>query len=67
MIYAQMADGSSYYYEEDVTGQLHDPKQDSNHIKIVLEKLPLPKPITGGGLQPSVNEWKEVYINLPMS
>lgn len=67
MIYAQMADGSSYYYEEDVTGQLHDPKQEPNHIKIVLEKLPLPKPITGGGLQPSVNEWKEVYINLPMS
>ena len=67
MIYAQMTDGSTYFFEEDVTGQLHDPKQEPNHIKIVLDKLPLPKPITGGGLQPTVKDWKEVYINLPMN
>lgn len=67
MIYAQMTDGNTYFYEEDVTDQLHDPKQEPNHIKIVLEKLPLPKPVTGGGLQPTVKDWKEVYINLPMN
>lgn len=68
MLYAQMSDGNTYYIEEDVTAQLHDPAQDPLHIKIVLEKLPLPKPITGGeGLLPSVKEWQEIYIDLPMN
>lgn len=67
MIYAQMSDGNTYFYEEDVTDQLHDPKQEPNHIKIVLDKLPLPKPDTGGGLQPSVKDWNEVRIDLPMN
>ena len=68
MIYALMADGNAYYYEEDVTGQLHAPAQDPTHIKIVLDKLPLPRPATGGGgLQPSVKEWQEVRIDLPMN
>lgn len=67
MIYAQMSDDNTYFYEMDVTDQLHDPSQDPTHIKIVLDKLPLPKPITGGGLQPTVKEWQEVYIDLPMN
>lgn len=68
MIYAQMSDGQTYYYEEDVTDQLHDPAQDPTHIVIVIDKLPLPKPITGGGgLQPTVKDWQEVHIDLPMN
>lgn len=67
MIYAKMTDGSTYYMEEDVTDQIHDKKQDPEHIKIVLDKLPLPKPIEGGGgLQPSVKDWEEIKIDLPM-
>ena len=61
-------DGNTYYFEADVTGQLHDPAQDPTHIVIVIDKLPLPKPITGGGgLQPTVKDWEEVHISLPMS
>lgn len=68
MIYALMSDGNTYYFEADVTGQLHDPAQDPTHIVIVIDKLPLPKPITGGGgLQPTVKDWEEVHISLPMS
>lgn len=68
MIYALMSDGSTYYFEADVTDQLHDAAQDPTHIVIVIDKLPLPKPITGGGgLQPSVKDWEEVHISLPMS
>lgn len=68
MIYAQMSDGSTYYFEEDVTGQLHDPAQDPTHIVIEIDKLPLPKPITGGGgLQPTVKDWQEIFIDLPMN
>lgn len=68
MVYALMADGNTYFMEEDVTDQLHDPEQDPTHIRIVIDKLPLPTPITGGGgLQPSVKEWQEIYIELPMN
>lgn len=44
MIYALMSDGNTYYFEADVTGQLHDPAQDPTRIVIVIDKLPLPKP-----------------------
>lgn len=68
MIYVQMSDGSTYFYEEDVTDQVHSPLQDPTHIRIVLKKLSLPKPTTsGGGLQPTVKEWEEVRIDVPMS
>ena len=68
MIYAQMSDDSTYFYEVDVTDQLHDPAQDPTHIRIVLDKLPLPLPIGGGGgLRPTVKEWQEIHIDLPMS
>lgn len=68
MIYALMSDGNTYYFEADVTDQLHDPAQDPTHIVIVIDKLPLPKPVSGGGgLQPTVKDWEEVHISLPMS
>lgn len=68
MVYALMSDGSTYYFEEDVTDQLHDAAQDPTHLVIILDKLPLPKPITGGGgLQPTVKDWQEIHIDLPMN
>ena len=69
MVYAQLNDGSNWYYEDDVTDQIHDPEQkDETHIKIELDKLPLPKPNPGteGGLQPSVSKWNEIYIDIKM-
>lgn len=74
-IYAEMKDGSKVYFVTDVTDAMHD----SNHlnpgeggtghteIPIVIDKLPLPKPITNGsGLQPDVDEWTEVFVTIPM-
>ena len=72
MVYAQLTDNSNWYYEEDVTDQIHDPEQkDETHIKIEIDKLPLPKPTPdpeeeGGGLQPSVSKWNEIYIDIKM-
>ena len=67
MIYAQLTDGTNWYYEVDVTDQMHDPKQDPNHIKIVLDKLPLPKvDIPGSGMAPSVDKWNEIHIDIIM-
>ena len=69
MVYAQLTDGTNWYYEKDVTDQVHDENQkDDTHIKIVLDQLPLPKPAPGtdGGLQPSVSKWNEIYIDIKM-
>ena len=69
MVYAQLTDGTNWYYEKDVTDQVHDKNQkDDTHIKIVLDQLPLPKPAPGtdGGLQPSVSKWNEIYIDIKM-
>ena len=69
MVYAQLTDGTNWYYEKDVTDQVHDENQkDDTHIKIELEQLPLPKPAPGtdGGLQPSVSKWNEIYIDIKM-
>ena len=69
MVYAQLTDGTNWYYEKDVTDQVHDEKQeDETHIKIELELLPLPMPAsdTDGGLQPSVSKWNEIYIDIKM-
>ena len=36
-------------------------------VPIVIDQLPLPKPIVNGsGLQPTVDEWTEVFISIPM-
>ncbi len=67
MVYAQLTDGTNWYYEKDVTDQVHDTNQEEGtHIKIELEQLPLPKPVPGpdGGLQPSVSKWNEIYIDI---
>lgn len=74
-IYAEMKDGSKVYFVTDVTEAMHDPDHvnpddggtGQTDIPIVIDELPLPKPITNGsGLQPAVSEWQEVYISVPM-
>lgn len=65
-VYAVLSDGSKWYYTYDVTGQIHS-APDPRNVHIVLDGLPLPKPITnGGGFQPEVEPWKPVEIDLKM-
>lgn len=66
VIYAILADGSKWYYTYDVTNQVRS-APDRRHVRIVLDGLPLPKPIAnGGGFQPSVDDWKNVNVDIPM-
>ena len=63
-LYLILADGSKFYYRFDVTRQV-DGAPDRRHVHIVLEGLPLPKPIVnGGGFHPSVDDWETEEIAL---
>lgn len=65
-IYAILADDSKWYYTYDVTQQIHE-AEDPYNIYIVLDELPLPKPVVnGGGFKPTVGEWKQIEINITM-
>ena len=64
VIYAELNTGEKYYYTYDVTEQMHE-QADGGLIE--LHKLPIPKPITNGsGIQPDVDEWNEVHIDIDM-
>lgn len=65
-IYAVLSDESKWYYTYDVTDQIHSaPNQRDVHI--VLDGLPLPKPIVnGGGFQPDVDDWHSVNVDIEM-
>ena len=65
-IYAVLSDESKWYYTFDVTDQIHSaPSQRDVHI--VLDGLPLPKPIVnGGGFQPDVDDWHSVNVDIEM-
>jgi len=65
-VYAVLADQNRRYYTYDVTDQIHSaPNQRDVHI--VLDGLPLPKPIVnGGGFQPTVDEWQEITTDIEM-
>lgn len=66
IVYAVLSDGSKWYYTYDVTDQIHT-AADPKNVHIVLDELPLPKPIVnGGGLQPTVDEWQSVDIDIEM-
>lgn len=66
VIYAVLADESKWYYTYDVTDQIHT-APDQRNIHIVLDGLPLPKPIVnGGGFQPTVDDWQQVEIDIDM-
>lgn len=78
VIYAEMKDGSRVYYTVDVTESMHDADHQppdgeapsdsgGTDVPIVIDGLPLPKPITNGsGFQPSVGDWEEIHIDLHM-
>lgn len=73
VVYAELSDGSKWYYTIDVTNSMHDIDHlvtgDTGHTDtpIVLHDLPLPIPITNGsGLHPSVDEWQEMEYVIPM-
>ena len=68
-IYAILADGSKWYYTQDVTEQMHDAghNPDSEHIFIEIDGLPVPKPIVNGsGFQPTIDTWQGVNIDVGM-
>lgn len=66
IIYGVLADNSRWYYDFDVTDQVHN-SVDPYEIHIVLEELPFPKPVAnGGGFKPDVDEWNSVDIVIPM-
>lgn len=66
IIYGVLADDSRWYYEFDVTDQVHN-SQDPYDIHILLEDLPFPKPVVnGGGFKPEVGEWNSIEIEIKM-
>jgi len=66
VIYVIMSDGSKNYYTFDVT-LLVDNARDPRDVHILLDGLPLPKPIVnGGGFHPTVDEWQNIDVDIPM-
>lgn len=56
-LYVILADGSKHYFRFDVSERVNN-APDKRHIRIVIDRLALPKPIVnGGGFHPSVDEW----------
>ncbi|MBD5357085.1 MAG: DUF5119 domain-containing protein [Bacteroides sp.] len=65
-IYLYLTDGSKWYYNFDVTSQVHN-APDPHNVHIVLSGLPLPQPIVdGGGLIPDVTDWQTEDIDMKM-
>lgn len=68
VIYAVMSDGSKYYYTYDVTDQVHS-AENPRRVNIVLDGLEFSQPVGGdgdGGFQPSVGDWENEEVVLPM-
>ncbi len=63
-VYAILADGSRWYHNYTVTDQVHD--SDPDKCDIVLDRLSLPKAMSGGGFDISVGEWQTVTQLIPM-
>ena len=73
MVYARLSDGTKWYYDFDVTGDLHNTAQtvtdeDGNIIiEINLKELPFPMPIASdGGLHPDVEDWNDVNVDIKL-
>lgn len=65
-VYMFLTDGSKWYYNFDVTAQVHE-ASDSHHVHIVLRGLSVPHPITDeGGFKPNVNDWQTEDIEMKM-
>lgn len=81
-IYAVLADGSKWYYTQDVSNQMHDDLKNPEYhydpeqpealelnyeIDIDLDELPVPKPIVNGsGFQPTIDGWQSIEIPVEM-
>lgn len=67
VVYAIIPDGSKNSYTFDVTQQLKS-ASDPYNVHIVLDGLPLPKPIVSGGsgFQPDVDDWEHVDVDVAM-
>lgn len=66
VVYVIMSDGSKNYYTFDVSRQV-DEAADPHNVHILLDGLPLPKPIVNGsGFRPTVDDWQNVDVNVPM-
>lgn len=66
IIYAILSDNAKWYYTYNVTEQVHD-APDPHHVDIVLDGLPLPKPIeNGNGFKPDIDEWQTVKIDISL-
>ncbi len=65
-IYTILADDTKWYYQIDVTDQVHD-RKDPYNIIININKLPIPEPDLGnGGFSAGVDEWNEVIYDIKM-
>ena len=65
-VYMYLTDGSKWYYNFDVTDQIHT-APDPRHVHIVVSGLKLPHPISsGGGLIPEVDDWQTEKIDISM-
>ncbi|MFG6382265.1 MAG: DUF5119 domain-containing protein [Muribaculum sp.] len=66
IIYAILSDNAKWCYTYDVTAQVHD-APDPHHVDILLDGLPLPKPIqNGNGFRPDIDEWQTVKIDISL-
>ena len=66
VVYVIMSDGSKNYYTFDVSRQV-DEAADPHNVHILLDGLPLPKPIVNGsGFRPTVDNWQNVDVDIPM-
>lgn len=65
-VYLYLTDGSKWYYNFDVTSQVHD-AADPTHVHITLREMPIPHPITDeGGFRPNINDWQTEEIEMQM-
>lgn len=65
-VYAILNDGKKYSFTYDVTSKIHNAPDPAN-VHILLEGLPLPKPINNGeGFNPEIDEWSSTEIEISM-
>ena len=68
-LYAFLADDTKFYYNVDVTEQMHDPVKNPDRYNIFIDiyELPVPQPIVNGsGFHPDVDDWVGEDILVPI-
>lgn len=66
VVYAILGNGKKYSFTYDVTSKIHE-ASDPMNVHIVIDGLPIPKPIDrDGGFTPDVDEWGVVEIEVSM-